>query len=47
MSDRRRKFLLDSIRETEFFKLGILEFPSMIIADPHNLAVLLNLNFLE
>jgi hypothetical protein len=37
-SDRRRKFLLDSIRKTEFFELGIFEFSSLITADSHNLA---------
>jgi hypothetical protein len=39
--------MFDSIRKTEFFKFGILKFPSMIAADPHNLLVLLNLNLLE
>jgi hypothetical protein len=46
-SDRRRKFLLDSIWATEFFELGIFKFSSMITADSHNLAILLNLNLLE
>jgi hypothetical protein len=45
--DRRRKFLLNSIQKAKSFKLGILKFPSMITANPHNLAILLNLNFLE
>jgi len=46
-SNRRGKFLLDSVREAEFFEFGIFKFSSMITADSHNLTVLLNLNFLE
>jgi len=39
--------MFDSVRETEFFEIGIFKLSSMITADSHNLAVLLNLNLLE